>query len=476
MKTRHLMIIAIIAVAAIAIASTYMIFNPAVLPHSVEIGTHKVQNLTVFPTSISEITIPPGAEDPTSGKNYEPKYLVVTLGVNNTVRWTNKSHSTAHTVMAQSHDDPGFWNFTHSDNGGFLYPGKSFNFTFTKIGEFQYYTEPHPWMFGWVLVLPQSNEGAFQTVTLNSSSGIPDPCETFTMPCPFHPSNYTFTAQKFGPDIYIEKVTGNGVDNYAVIKPGKTCYYPTRISNSCTNPDDLAILRLAGVDTSVPQENIHVTITGLAPSYLAGEPIDFSIAINGFGRCDIPSVLVTHQGYFDWQSKTSWPSDTTPCETGMLPRDMKRSIGYLGGPIYINQSGTYLVHVGYSSNMTEQNFNVTSQEGPGNTPLLYSNYTYAGFQVGFEITGKNKLLLATLDKTGAIILSTHATEDGNLTLTLGPDLAALAKNGKTNEHLVVLTNGQITPFREITANQDMVLTIPFHSSAREIEIVMSKVL
>ncbi|MDE2589139.1 MAG: hypothetical protein KGL95_05695, partial [Patescibacteria group bacterium] len=216
----------------------------------------------------------------------------------------------------------------------------------------------HPWMYGWVLVLPQSPENAIHTVTLNASSGIPDPCETFRMPCPLHQSNYNFTAQKFGQDIYIEKVTANGVDNYAVIKPNKTCYYPPSYANSCTNPDDLAILRLVGVDTSIPQENVHVAISGLAPSYLVGEPIDFEINIKGFGHCDIPSVLVTHQGYIDWQSKTSWPSDTTPCETGMHDIDKKYDIGYIGGPFSINQTGTYTIHVDYASNSTEVRFDV----------------------------------------------------------------------------------------------------------------------
>ena len=242
--------------------------------------------------NVSKVTIPAGSVNQDSGKNYEPQYLVVVLGVNNTVMWVNEDR-VANYISADSMDDPLFWNATNP--GEALLPGKAFNFTFTKAGEFGYHGHVLPWMKGRVLVMPPSAAGAIQTVILNSSSGIPDACETFGIPCPLHPSNYNFTAQRFGSDIYIEKVTGNGVDNYAIIKHGRTCYYPNRISNSCTNPDDLAILRLVGVDTSAPQEDIHVSITGLAPHYLAGEPIEFGITVKGYGKCDIPSVLVTHQ-------------------------------------------------------------------------------------------------------------------------------------------------------------------------------------
>jgi plastocyanin len=465
MNTLHL---AIIVVYVVAIIIGIFLFesnqkNP--------ITTMQTNQTNTVPT-VSHIIIPPGAEDPSSGKNYEPRYLVVVLGVNNTVRWTNESPSDAHTIVARNQDDPLFWNATRSVNGALLLPGKSFNFSFTKVGEFQYDTEPHPWMYGWVLVLPQSAKDAIQTVTLNASSGVPDPCETFTMPCPFHPNNYNYTVQKFDSDIYIEKVTGNGVDHYAIIKPDKTCYYPPTVSNSCTNPDDLAILRLVGVNTSIPQENLHVALTGLAPSYLVGTPIDFGISIKGYGHCDIPSVLITHDGYIDWQSKTSWPSDTTQCLTGMHPLDRKYDLGYVGGPFYLNKSGTYLVHVGYSSNMTEEKFNVTSQEGQGTTAIIYSNGTYAGFSFDYYITGHNKLLGSTLDNTTrTIILSTHAAENGNLTVTLTPDLVNLLEQGKNENLPIVLDDEHETKYAEHLSNQNLIMTIPFQNGTSRIQII-----
>lgn len=243
MKTLYLAII--VGIGIIAIITGALMIE---LDQKKSIVPMETNQTSVHP-SVSNIIIPAGAEDPSSGKNYEPRYLVVVLGVNNTVKWTNESPSAAHAIVAENQDDPLFWNATRSVNGVLLLPGKSFNFTFTKVGEFQYDTDPHPWMYGWVLVLPQSAKNATTTVSLNTSSDIPGPCAVFGVPCPNNPSNpnsYNFTAQKFGQDIYIEEMTINGVDTYAILKPNKDCYYPQGYGNTCTNPDDLAILRLVG--------------------------------------------------------------------------------------------------------------------------------------------------------------------------------------------------------------------------------------
>jgi plastocyanin len=191
----------------------------------------------------STIIIPKDSEDPNSGKNFEPQYLVVVLGLNNTVRWLNEA-IVGNTVVADNQDDPLFWNATNYPFNGIIIDGKSLNFTFTKLGEFGYHAEPHPWLQGSVLVLPQSTENATQTVVLNGSSNIQGPCEIFGIPCPNNPN---FTAQKLGANIYIEKMTVNGVDHYAIIHNSNVCVYPPSTSESCTNPDDLAILRFAGV-------------------------------------------------------------------------------------------------------------------------------------------------------------------------------------------------------------------------------------
>lgn len=201
--------------------------------------------------NVTAVTIPPGAEDASSGKNYEPKYLHLVIGVNNTVKWTNDGISSS-SVFADNHSDPDFYNATnpispvedHGKSQNFLKPGESFEYTFTKVGYFGYHSEPHPWMRGWVLVLPKNTGNLTQTVVLNDTD-IMGPCAIFEIPCP---NTHVFTAQKFGANIYIEKMTINGVDNYAIVNPEGYCVYPANdYRNPCTNTVDLAILRLIGV-------------------------------------------------------------------------------------------------------------------------------------------------------------------------------------------------------------------------------------
>ena len=195
---------------------------------------------------ITTVIIPTDSEDQSSDNNFEPQYLTVVLGINNTVSWINKSDAGNEIDATHNQPDPMFENGPYSH--GTMLPGKSFNFTFTKLGEFEYHAQPHPWLQGSVLVLPQSPENATQTVVLSNTT-IPGPCEMFGLPCPLN-ADQTFTAQKFGPDVYIEKITGNGIDHYAVIHPSRSCTYPPEHNVGCTNPDDLAILKLIGVSIS----------------------------------------------------------------------------------------------------------------------------------------------------------------------------------------------------------------------------------
>lgn len=190
-------------------------------------------------TQVTTVIIPKGSEDPSSGKNYEPRFVVVVLGVNNTVRWVNEALA-GNTISADNYDDPHFWNATNFPYGRDLKQGESFNFTFAKVGEFGYHGGPHPWLRGWVLVLPQSSENLTQTVVLNDTK-IPSPCGMFGVPCP---NNHIFTAQRFGSNIYLEKMTINGYDYYAIIHPSSSCVYPSGHGSSCANPDDVALLKI----------------------------------------------------------------------------------------------------------------------------------------------------------------------------------------------------------------------------------------
>jgi plastocyanin len=202
--------------------------------------------------NITTVIIPQGVENASSGKNYDPQYLHVVIGVNNTVKWINED-SVPSSIIADNQNDQDFFdatskqtylNFQSSSSKlpNFLNQGESFEYTFTKVGYFGYHSVPHPWMRGWVLVLPQDTENLTQTVVMNDAN-IMGPCQIFEMPCP----NTKSLLHKFGTNIYIEKITINGVDNYAIVNPENYCVYPDNgYRNPCTNSVDLAILRLVG--------------------------------------------------------------------------------------------------------------------------------------------------------------------------------------------------------------------------------------
>lgn len=103
---------------------------------------------------ISTVVIPAGASSQDSGKNFEPPSITVVIGKNNTVMWVNKDN-VIHSFKADSNTaDPEFYNAT-KNNMNLLSPGQTFQFTFTKPGDFGYHGEPHPWLRGTVHVLVQ---------------------------------------------------------------------------------------------------------------------------------------------------------------------------------------------------------------------------------------------------------------------------------------------------------------------------------
>jgi plastocyanin len=73
--------------------------------------------------------------------NFTPKTMVVVIGVNNTVTWTNMD-VTKHTVHAQD----------NSFSSGDILPGQSFTHTFRTPGNYSYYCDYHSWMRGLVIV------------------------------------------------------------------------------------------------------------------------------------------------------------------------------------------------------------------------------------------------------------------------------------------------------------------------------------
>lgn len=94
----------------------------------------------------SGIVIPYSASSP-DGKNYIPNSIMVSIGINNTVQWTNVDEAT-HRIVG---DEEEF-------SSPLILPNQSWTFTFDKVGKYGYHGERGPWLHGTVIVLPVSME------------------------------------------------------------------------------------------------------------------------------------------------------------------------------------------------------------------------------------------------------------------------------------------------------------------------------
>lgn len=105
------------------------------------------------PPDSVKVSILQGSSQPSQQKNFEPKEIRGTLGINNKIIWTN-TDTTAHSVTSDNqYKDQINGPFNSIDSIGLVLPQKTFEFTFTKDGEYAYHCEPHPWMTGKVIIV-----------------------------------------------------------------------------------------------------------------------------------------------------------------------------------------------------------------------------------------------------------------------------------------------------------------------------------
>lgn len=155
--------IAVIAISLVAIGATYLLTEPqagllstAKAPQRLE--TKEAERSSVGPKESAKpsgpaktvkVTIPEnafqGPQDWKSGAVFSEKFYTpnkVEIRVGDTVEWTNKDGIT-HTIS--------FAKGIAVDSGPFE-EGKSWKYTFTKAGEFEYFCTLHPYMGGKVEV------------------------------------------------------------------------------------------------------------------------------------------------------------------------------------------------------------------------------------------------------------------------------------------------------------------------------------
>lgn len=95
-----------------------------------------------------QVRIVKGSASPEQMKNYFPQNIVVVIGINNTVTWVNEDD----TPSSVTSDKEGLFSSEP------IKPGHNWTYTFEKNGLYAYHSEPHPWMKGAVIVIPQNVE------------------------------------------------------------------------------------------------------------------------------------------------------------------------------------------------------------------------------------------------------------------------------------------------------------------------------
>jgi plastocyanin len=112
------------------------------------------------PEQTTPITIVKDAGLESNPKNFVPNDVRAVLGLSNKVTWTNQD-SNFHTVTTDDGENyvdainGKFDSQAHLDDttNGFIAPGSSWSFTFTKAGDYHYHCVPHPFMQGVVHVV-----------------------------------------------------------------------------------------------------------------------------------------------------------------------------------------------------------------------------------------------------------------------------------------------------------------------------------
>lgn len=111
----------------------------------------------VNPPDLTKVNISEGSVIQ-SNDNFLPKQVRGILGISNKVEWTSKD-TVPHTVTSDDGYKDAYSGLFDSrerpdqDGGPFVMPGKTFDFLFTKSGEYGYHCEPHPWMTGKVEIV-----------------------------------------------------------------------------------------------------------------------------------------------------------------------------------------------------------------------------------------------------------------------------------------------------------------------------------
>lgn len=107
---------------------------------------------TLSPPETAHVEIVEGAALESNGRFFDPREIRTTIGIDNKIIWINND-TVAHSVTSDDYVDQINGKFDSLDTIGLVPPSGTYEFTFTKVGEYPYYCVPHPHMTGKVLVI-----------------------------------------------------------------------------------------------------------------------------------------------------------------------------------------------------------------------------------------------------------------------------------------------------------------------------------
>ena len=141
-------------IVALAVSMTYYQFIYIPQANAKPILPEEVLN----PESSFRVTIAPGSSLEANPEFFVPPEARTTIGIDSRVIWENED-TVPHTVTT----DDGYVDQINgpfnsleqqeSVPGGFVREGQTFEFVFTKVGNYPYHCEPHPWMQGSIEVV-----------------------------------------------------------------------------------------------------------------------------------------------------------------------------------------------------------------------------------------------------------------------------------------------------------------------------------
>ncbi len=171
-------VVAILIVGAVATLGYYQLeVAPSQTTSSSTTSTQNNVNCATTPSQCVNVNIIPGASSQPAGYQpgsttlygYDPLTITVVIGVNNTVVWTNKD-VTFHTATSTS--GPDSFDSGCLDGTGASCPtgggSSTFQFTFTKVGTYNYHCNYHPYMQGTIIV--EAGTGTSSTSTTTGTS------------------------------------------------------------------------------------------------------------------------------------------------------------------------------------------------------------------------------------------------------------------------------------------------------------------